>query len=366
MKQHRRIGYGPDADPVGQHAGEDLLGRELRRLLTSAERKLLLDHLHGVPLDQLARHNGLTVESVKTLISHLLHRLRTSEHADQLRQELRDRHGPRHSREVWQAAEELPVHWCAAPGCTAQPFTQAAVGRPKKFCSDRCRVAMHRARKRAAEGKLHPMRNARPTQPPKQQRRYRWQDYSAPLPELPAPRSVSAPAAEFLQRHLLYGRRPPVERPETPATFRGTQASRPWSISTDKSSVYPASPSIVVRSHGIGRFGIGLSLVARQGSERARGSAELDGLTNIMERLREPWVPVEPTLTSPLHRPQARCEQWPSLPMPVLPAGARPWKVEAPLPCGPAPSRCSIGRSLLPPLVRRPRRRNRARRAARR
>ncbi len=45
----------------------------------------------------------------------------------------------------------LPVAKCANPGCNKQIVTYTS-GKPRKWCSERCRVTAHRAAKRAAGG----------------------------------------------------------------------------------------------------------------------------------------------------------------------------------------------------------------------
>ncbi|WP_369386186.1 hypothetical protein AB5J72_00020 [Streptomyces sp. CG1] len=217
----RRIGYGPDADPVARRVGEDILGRALRKVLTDAERRLLLDYLHGAPPEQLARQIGCPLERLLDLVAGLLERLRGSEYGEQLREELRDPHGPRHSREVWEGVAEVPVHRCAREGCHAPPFPQKATGRPRYYCSDRCKQAAYRERQRTpAAGTVDPAPRR-----PRGTHRYQLRDYSAPLAEFPRPRPqwqgyfkfLSASVASWYQRSCWHQQAQPV-----PATFRPT------------------------------------------------------------------------------------------------------------------------------------------------
>jgi hypothetical protein len=180
MKRRR---YGPDADPVSHRVGEDILGRALRKVLNDAQRRLVLDYLHGAPPEQLARQMGCSSYGLRTLLAGLLERLRTSEYGGQLQEELRDPHGPRHSREVWKGAAEVPVHRCTRKGCKTPPFPQKATGRPRNYCSDRCKQAAYRERLREQTVKADGVAPRRPGRA----HSYQLRDYSVPPADFPRP-----------------------------------------------------------------------------------------------------------------------------------------------------------------------------------
>ncbi|GAA0426564.1 hypothetical protein GCM10010357_55160 [Streptomyces luteireticuli] len=335
MRHKRRHGYGPDLDPVGRYAGEDVLGRELRRLLKPSQRELLLAALGGVPLAELARRNGVYKDEVAQVLSHILERLRTSEHADQLLQELRDRHGPRHSPEVWRYAEKLSVHRCARIGCNAQPFPQAATGRTRLYCSDRCRVAAHRERKRAArERGADLQQNAHVPQSPDP--KYRWQSYSDIQSELPTPRRLKLWYAEYLQ-HRLEGRSQEAVKSEAPNSLGLVRAEKfrshlTWAATSERCRFRSLWHASRFRRSWSGESARPQLQAAFVNPDEFRTDKHLNyvwqqALEGCVYRCRT-LAAMASTLTSPLHirLPQQQTVWGPvEVPLPDLPAGEWPW-----------------------------------------
>ncbi|SCF78529.1 hypothetical protein GA0115260_102452 [Streptomyces sp. MnatMP-M27] len=315
MRRKRRPGYGPDLDPVSRYVGEDVLGRELRRLFKPGQRQLLLEHMNGVSLDQLARRHGLSVRVMEQYVARMEHRLSTSEHADTLLQELRDRHGPKRSPEVRAVAEELRPHRCARVGCTAPPFPQAARGRTRLYCSDRCKVAHHRWRERTAMAKRETTGGGETRMQQPQRPKYRWRDYSDALPELPAPRDATGPWAAFLQVVDSRLQEPQVKAEALPP---------PTTISSGAGRAMASSALITI--------GTGKTYALIDGNSRA-ASPERVRLYRVVLWTRETQVDPARTLTGPM---KARLSQpplytphagWP-LPELALPVPAKvtwPW-----------------------------------------
>ncbi|MFE4513125.1 hypothetical protein ACFRMQ_02855, partial [Kitasatospora sp. NPDC056783] len=173
----RRI-YGPDHDPVSRHLGEDVIGPALETVLGSGGRTLLLHLLHGAPISQIAKQARVPASSISDYTAHQLERLAASEHAQALREELSDPHGPRYSPEVWASRNAVPIHRCERKGCPSPPFTQPATGRPRRFCGNACRQAAYRARK--------PAESVAATAPTAAARTYRLTSYSDAPPQFPA------------------------------------------------------------------------------------------------------------------------------------------------------------------------------------
>jgi hypothetical protein len=286
VRRVRRHGYGPDLDPVGRHAGDDVLGRALRKLFKPAERRILLDSVNGAPFEQVARRHGLQGKDVERLVSGWLHRLRTSEYGEQLQQELFDRHGPRHSPELWAAAKELAPHRCEREGCTSPPFTQPEVGRTKKYCSTRCRVAAHRARARMNASSSVGSRTAEQTtrtNSVKPRRGYRWVDYDEDPPELPAAAPLPDGYQSYYAYRLGWKALPALPVIRDPSEARDEAVRPRWVMVVGSHRVSTlwqrGRRSRVLREQLLGRYGMGWRAVLAS----------------------QPTIQSERTLTSPMH-----------------------------------------------------------------
>lgn len=256
----RRKGYWPDRDPVGRRVGEDLLGRALRSVLSDAQRRLLLDYLHGAPPKQLASQLGVTVDQLQALVAALLAKLRDSPtYGEQLMRELRSGF-PQRSPIVWEGVKEVPVHRCERAGCTERPFVQKPTGRPRRWCSSRCRQAAYRQAKRdpvlaqrRAEARLEESVAARPfmssawfarREKVGRRRRYRLHEYSDAL----APFPVSGEAPPWVTQSLQWNLKrwlPSPPRDPGPLGTLGVGLRAAWSGRCDAGCGRAVHPSVL-------------------------------------------------------------------------------------------------------------------------
>lgn len=199
--------YGPDRDPVARHVGEPWIDRALRKVLNAQERRLLTDCLWGAPPDQMGRRLGIGGDDVLRLVAALLHRIKESRYGPALMEELRSGSGPRFSALLWEGRKEVPVHRCARAGCTEPPFIQRDTGRARRYCSNRCKQAAYRERRRqdAAESPAVTQRSSL-TNP---SRGYLLRQYSE-LPELPEPQQQQSWFLGYIERRMHYAAHPPV------------------------------------------------------------------------------------------------------------------------------------------------------------
>ncbi len=298
--------YGPDRDPVARHIGEPWIDRALRKVLKPPEVRLLSDCLWGAPPDQIGRRMGIDETDVQRLVAALLHRIKTSEYGPALLEELRSSGGPRFSRLLWEGRKGVPVHRCERAGCTAPPFLQRATGRARHFCSDACKQAAYRQRRKAKEAATPTTPKQRPTPTPRPQG-YLLRAYDD-VPELPAPRREQGWFFQYVQRRMRSLTEPATFYPGYPGPLARPQGTGRRALLTFISSrsipaLYKALPrpsatfwlsysGLMVdeahRSSLLGRFGLG-SLSARR--------AALSG--NAHKTVLRP----SPTLTSPLEAP---------------------------------------------------------------
>ncbi len=285
--------YGPDRDPVARHVGEPWIDRALRKVLKPSEVRLLSDCLWGAPPDQIGRRMGIGEADVQRLVAALLHRIKTSDYGPALLEELRSTGGPRFSRLLWEGRKEVPVHRCERAGCTAPPFLQRATGRARHFCSDACKQAAYRQRRKAKEASTPAAPKQRPTAP--RPRGYLLRAYDE-VPELPAPRREQGWFFRYVQLRMRSLTEPypgypgPLARPQSTGrrsllTFISSR-SMPWP------SAWLSYPGFMVdeayKPSSLGRFGLG-SLSARRAA-RSRNTHTTD-------------LKPSPTLTSPLEAP---------------------------------------------------------------
>ncbi|GGT46147.1 hypothetical protein GCM10010254_75920 [Streptomyces chromofuscus] len=272
----RRKIYGPDRDSVSRHVGEPLLDRALRGLLKPGELQLLKEFVHGLHPDQIARKHGTTASIVESALAGIFHKIKESPHSDALLEDLRSRGGPRFSSLLWEGRSEVPVvHRCARETC-AKLFDQPSTGRARKFCSNACRQAVYRDRRRAERSpdcqgaRSVPLADAR--------RGFRLRKS---LPEPPAPRGARGSLLRYL--NALSDR---IGRSPAPAT----------------GAPVPGRSGAVFGWVGSGKTNllVAMSLLVVDGQHR------LAPMTSLWQLIHPPATPEcvlrpEPSLTSPLH-----------------------------------------------------------------
>ncbi|MEV6239097.1 hypothetical protein [Lentzea sp. NPDC051838] len=135
-------------DPTARYAGRDALDNALRRLPPDLV-EILAAYVYGVSVASLQRRLGEQKYPVMDLLGFAVQEIRSSPGGEALVEELLTGHGPSHSRVLREAGQRIGV--AAAPQCQrcATPFSQAAVGRPRRYCGNACRQAAYRQRDRA-------------------------------------------------------------------------------------------------------------------------------------------------------------------------------------------------------------------------
>jgi hypothetical protein len=128
------------AATVAENAlGDAVLASVLPGVEDPAQRTLLLAHVAlGLPVPAVARAYGLDPKTVEAAVETALRRLRTNEALRVQLTGIRHAGRPEHFLAL---AERLKLQdWlCARCG---RPMEQKKVGRPRKTCSDSCRVAL--------------------------------------------------------------------------------------------------------------------------------------------------------------------------------------------------------------------------------
>ena len=124
---------------AGDSLGEAVLTAVLSRIQDGRERNVFLAHTAlGLPLPAVARAFNLDPREVEETVKALLGRLRSDEALSAQLSDIRRAGRPQHYLII---AEMLNLQdWlCARCG---RPMVQPKVGRPRKTCSDYCRVAL--------------------------------------------------------------------------------------------------------------------------------------------------------------------------------------------------------------------------------
>jgi len=121
-----------------------------------------------IPLGEVARTIGISVDRLRELESKAMSKLRHPSRSQVLRDYLdaetvRPVSASVRDRFLGEAADREPLTWCDLHGwtipdgaprtcerCTCR-LSSAEVGRPRKYCSDACRQAASRARRRTTQ-----------------------------------------------------------------------------------------------------------------------------------------------------------------------------------------------------------------------
>lgn len=135
-------------DPTSRHVGEALMDQALSKL-SLEEREILAAVLNDVPLTQLSREIR-TMRGLNLVINNIVEQLRSSTNIEDLREQLAQGH-VRFSSVLRSTAQRIGVAdrlpRCAHAPCARPLGVMAVTGRPRKYCSDRCKQAAYRARK---------------------------------------------------------------------------------------------------------------------------------------------------------------------------------------------------------------------------
>lgn len=124
---------------AGNSLGDAVLSSVLSRIEGGRERTVFLAHVAlGLPVPAVARAFGLDLKEVDDTVKSLLRKLRSDKTLTAQLSDVRRAGRPEHYLIL---AEKLNLQdWlCARCG---QPMVQPKVGRPRKTCSDSCRVAL--------------------------------------------------------------------------------------------------------------------------------------------------------------------------------------------------------------------------------
>ncbi|MFI9332325.1 hypothetical protein ACIGZJ_32945 [Kitasatospora sp. NPDC052868] len=137
-------------DPTARHAGPDVISDALSRTLSLPEIELLTAWLYDVPTHQLATDLGATQDSTEVILANALAKLGRSPQAKALLDEHLAGEGPKHSGTLRLTAARLGVDSVPrCPTCATALLSAAPTGRPRRYCSDRCRQKAYRERARA-------------------------------------------------------------------------------------------------------------------------------------------------------------------------------------------------------------------------
>ncbi|MEV7797426.1 hypothetical protein AB0O68_36770 [Streptomyces sp. NPDC087512] len=152
------------------------------------------------------------------------------------------------------------MHRCERAGCTAPPFLQRATGRARHFCSDACKQAAYRQRRKAKEASTPTTPKQRPTPTPRP-RGYLLRAYDE-VPELPAPRHEQGWFFQYVQLRMRSLTEPYPDYPGPLARPQGTGRRSLLTFISSRSMPWPSATfwrSMVDEAHKsspLGRFGL--------------------------------------------------------------------------------------------------------------